>query len=302
MKNFFKVSVLMATYNGEKWLEPQLKSILEQKNSQIELFIQDDNSNDKTQEVIKKFKKKNKINFLINKKNQRSASLNFLNLIMNTNSNSDFYAFSDQDDIWDKNKLNRAIKKLTENNCEAYSSNISIIKNKKKILMKKSSNQKKYDYIFEGVPGCTIVISKKSFLKVKKKLMELSYNELKKISMHDTFIYFYLRSSDTPWYIDKYSYINYRQHNNNVIGVNYGLGFSREKLKSLNKRIKLIRSGIYRNSILNLAKILNYHNSIIFSLKRLNFVDRFKLILNVNSFRRSKIDCFFLIIIILIIK
>ena len=284
MKKNPKIAVLMATYNGEKWLEPQLKSILKQKNAQINLIIQDDNSDDSTHKIIKKFKKKNDINFLINKKNQRSASLNFLNLIIKTNINCDFYAFSDQDDIWDINKLNRAVKKLSENNCKVYSSNISIKKNKKKILMNKSNNQKKYDYIFEGVPGCTIVMTKDSFFKIKKKLMKLKYEELKRISMHDTFIYFYLRSINFPWYIDKCSLINYRQHEDNVIGVNYGLGFSKQKLNSLRKRFKIVRSGFYRKSILNIAKIVKYENWIIKSLKRFNLIDRFKLILNVNFF------------------
>lgn len=302
MKKFPKVAILMATYNGEGWLEPQLKSILKQNNCHIKLMIQDDNSEDNTCKTIKKFQKTNNINLTINKKSQRSASLNFLNLIIKTNINCDFYAFSDQDDIWNKNKLTRALKKLDENKCEAYSSNISVIKNKKKFLMNKSNIQKKYDYIFEGVPGCTVVLSKNSFLKIKRKLMKLSYAELKKISMHDTFIYFYLRSSNVPWYIDKYSYINYRQHENNVVGVNYGLGLSKQKLNSLKKRFKLIRNGFYRNSILNIAKIINYENWVIKSLKKLSFIDRIKLILNINFFRRSKIDSFFLIIILLIIK
>ena len=302
MKKISEVTVLMATYNGEKWLESQLQSILKQKNVKIKLAIQDDNSEDDTQKIIKKFQKKNKIDFKINKKNQRSASLNFLNLIIKTNTKSDYYAFSDQDDIWYSNKLSRGIKKLDENKCEAYSSNVSIISNKKKLLMNKSNNQKKYDFIFEGVPGCTIVLTKNSFLQIKKKLMKLNSNELKKISMHDSFIYFYLRSRKVAWYIDKYSYINYRQHENNVVGLNYGLGFSEQKLNSFKKRFKMIRNSFYITSILNLAKISNFENWVIKSLERLNFIDRIKLIINVNVFRRHTLDCFFLILIILIIK
>jgi rhamnosyltransferase len=302
MKKISEVTVLMATYNGEKWLESQLQSILKQKNVKIKLAIQDDNSEDDTQKIIKKFQKKNKIDLKINKKNQRSASLNFLNLIIKTNTKSDYYAFSDQDDIWYSNKLSRGIKKLDENKCEAYSSNVSIISNKKKLLMNKSSNQKKYDFIFEGVPGCTIVLTKNSFLQIKKKLMKLNSNELKKISMHDSFIYFYLRSRKVAWYIDKYSYINYRQHENNVVGLNYGLGFSEQKLNSFKKRFKMIRNSFYITSILNLAKISNFENWVIKSLERLNFIDRIKLIINVNVFRRHTLDCFFLMLIILIIK
>jgi rhamnosyltransferase len=168
--------------------------------------------------------------------------------------------------------------------------------------MTKSSNQKKYDFIFEGVPGCTIVLTKNSFLQIKKKLMKLNSTEFKKISMHDSFIYFYLRSRKVAWYIDKYSYINYRQHENNVVGLNYGLGFSDQKLNSFKKRFKMIRNSFYITSILNLAKISNFENWVIKSLQRLNFVDRIKLIVNINIFRRRALDCFFLILILLIIK
>jgi rhamnosyltransferase len=223
-------------------------------------------------------------------------------LILKVNEDYDFYAFSDQDDIWEKNKLYRALIKLNENKCEAYSSNISIRKDDKKIVMNKSNNQKKYDYVFEGVPGCTIVLTKNSFLKIKKKLSTLEKTKFNKISMHDTFIYFFLRFNKISWYIDNLSFINYRQHENNVIGVNYGFGLSKKKIDSIKKRLKLVTSGYYRNSILNIARISGMNNWIIRCLNRLNFFDRINLILNVSHFRRSKLDCFFLVLILLIIR
>jgi rhamnosyltransferase len=301
MKELKKVAVLMATYNGERWLASQIKSIINQNNVNTKIFIRDDRSTDNTHKIIKQFKKK-KINFISNKENQRSASLNFLKLILQTNENYDFYAFSDQDDIWEKNKLSRALKKMKQKKCEAYSSNISITKDNKKILMNKSNNQKKYDYIFEGVPGCTIVLSRNSFLKVKKELSKLNEGQLNIISMHDTFIYFFLRSNKISWYIDRFSFINYRQHDNNVIGVNHGFGFNKKKIESVKKRLKLVISGYYRNSILNISKIVGVNNWVIECVNRLNFFDRVRLILNISNFRRSKLDCFFLILILIIIR
>jgi len=302
MSKFKKVAVLMATYNGEKWIKPQIKSILSQKNVDVKIIVRDDRSSDDTVKLINKIKKKNNIQIKINRQNQRSASLNFLKLILNANEKYDFYAFSDQDDIWKQNKLFRAIKKIEQNKCEAYSSNISITKNKQKILMNKSDNQKKYDYIFEGVPGCTIVLTRKSYLMIRKKLIELNENQLRNISMHDTFIYFFLRSKKIPWYIDKFSFIDYRQHESNVVGVNYGLGFSKKKLNGVKKRLKIITSGYYRDSILHLAKITSINNWVIKSIKRLNFTDRLRLISSIFQFRRSKLDCFFLVLILCIIK
>lgn len=290
----------MATFNGEKWLSSQIQSLIDQKNVKINIFIRDDGSTDNTVKIIKKYKETNNIDLKLNKKKQRSAPLNFLQLIMQTNDSFDYYAFSDQDDIWDKGKISRALKKLDLNKCEAYSSNIKIIKNHKKILTDKSANQKKYDYIFESVPGCTTVLTRNSFLKIKKRLQRLKKNQLKKIIMHDAFIYFFLRANKIPWYIDKKSFIYYRQHENNVFGVNYGFGLSKKNLEGMKKRLKMITSGYYRNYILDLAKIINVDIWVIKSIKRLNFLDRVKLILNSFEFRRSKLGCFYIILIFLI--
>lgn len=302
MKKNPNVTVLMATYNGGKWLEPQLQSILKQKEVKIKLLIQDDNSEDNTQKIIKKFQKNNNIIFKINKKNQGSASLNFLNLIKKTRTTCDYYAFSDQDDVWENNKVISAINLIKNSKFHAYSSNVSILEDGKKILMNKSNKQKKYDFIFESVPGHTIILSKNAFLKLKKKLITFNEHQLKRIDFHDRFIYFYLRSINFSWYIDKLSFVNYRQHENNVFGVNYGFGFSKKKINGIKKRLQMIVKGNYRNSILNLAKLTKLDNWVIRCVKRLNFFDRLKLILNIYHFRRSKLDCLFLIVIFFLMK
>lgn len=55
-----KVLVIMATYNGEKYLQEQLDSILRQKNIQVDILVRDDGSNDKTKEILECYSKNNK--------------------------------------------------------------------------------------------------------------------------------------------------------------------------------------------------------------------------------------------------
>ena len=55
-----KIDILMATYNGEKYLREQIESILSQTYSEFRLIISDDCSTDSTREIIKKYKKKDK--------------------------------------------------------------------------------------------------------------------------------------------------------------------------------------------------------------------------------------------------
>ena len=92
-----KVAVLLASYNGEKWIEEQIDSIFNQKKVDVSLFIRDDGSKDNTINIINKKKKKFKIRLFKNlRKNSRSSSINFLNIVLKVNTkNYDFFSFSD---------------------------------------------------------------------------------------------------------------------------------------------------------------------------------------------------------------
>lgn len=106
------VCVMMSTYNGEKFLERQIDSILDQKEVNIELIIRDDGSNDATCKIIQKYIEKHKniqVYFGINLGYERS----FFDLMLKAGEYK-YYAFSDQDDVWDDFKLKKAIEKMQE--------------------------------------------------------------------------------------------------------------------------------------------------------------------------------------------
>ena len=139
MSNKKKVLILLATYNGQKYIEKQLNTILAQTDVDIEILISDDNSTDNTLSLLNNYAKRDNINILFNKK-KAGASSNFFNLIENSNLEPfDYVAFSDQDDIWYKDKLSAAIKQLENSNCDGFSSDVIAYwskSNKKKLLKK----------------------------------------------------------------------------------------------------------------------------------------------------------------------
>ena len=98
MKN--KVSVAMATYNGEKYIEEQIKSILSNLSSNDEVIISDDGSTDKTMEIINSFHDE-RIRVIDGPK--KGVIKNFENAIKNCN--GDYIFLSDQDDIWCSKKV-----------------------------------------------------------------------------------------------------------------------------------------------------------------------------------------------------
>jgi len=100
-----RVQVLMATYNGAKYIDEQLDSIINQSYDNWELLIRDDGSTDKTLKILADYVEKYpaKIKLLDNHGNRMGACGNFAELI--NNSNADYVMFSDQDDVWLPNKV-----------------------------------------------------------------------------------------------------------------------------------------------------------------------------------------------------
>ncbi len=111
MKHF--ISVAMATYNGEKFIEEQLESILNQSCPVDEIIIRDDISSDNTAAVIQAFIRnkriEDKVDFKVNKKNLGYAS-NFMSALKKTR--GDYVFFCDQDDIWPEDRVENMIAAL----------------------------------------------------------------------------------------------------------------------------------------------------------------------------------------------
>lgn len=108
------VLVMMATYNGEKYVAEQIDSILAQEGVDVTLTISDDCSTDATSQICARYAQNtNNVHFAVNK-NNKGLARNFMDMLYGTNATSyDYFAFSDQDDYWMPDKLERAIKAIT---------------------------------------------------------------------------------------------------------------------------------------------------------------------------------------------
>lgn len=223
-----KVQILMSTYNGEKYLQKQIENILEQKEVEISLLIRDDGSTDKTIEIIKKLAEKNKNIKFYEGKNLGPAK-SFMDLI-NKSEETNYYAFADQDDVWQPNKIISAINKLKENNKpELYISALEIVDEElNTIEIKKVSG----NFTFEGVmiknfaTGCTMCFNKTLRDIIKRYTPNF-------LIMHDSWITRVCYAIGGNVIIDDNYYIKYRQHSSNV------LGYKDEGLQKLKKQFKI---------------------------------------------------------------
>jgi rhamnosyltransferase len=282
-----RVAILLATYNGEVWLAEQLSSLQGQTDTNLDIYISDDLSIDRTCSIVRTYTKNHPNIILLPSKDKfGSAAANFFRLLRNVDlTQVDYVALSDQDDIWQEDKLSYAVQKIQEFSVDAYSSNVTAFwPNGKQKLINKAQTQQQFDYIFESAgPGCTFVFTKRFALELQQFLIT-NQGECQQVALHDWFIYAFARSKGFKWFIDRESHMLYRQHADNVVGANVGL---KAKLVRWGK----LREGWLIKQALLIADILGYTDAWpISKLKRYSLLDRLVLIVNVRKLRRRLRD------------
>ena len=113
------VTVVLCTYNGEKYLRPQLDSILAQSWQHLEIIISDDGSTDSTTAILEEYRQKDqRLRYQVNASNL-GYNKNFEQAFQQAG--ADFIAISDQDDIWEKKKIEIMMSHWTDASLFLYS-------------------------------------------------------------------------------------------------------------------------------------------------------------------------------------
>ena len=206
-----KISVAMATYNGEKYIVEQIDSILSNLKENDELVISDDGSQDKTIEIIKNYDDQR---IKLFNGPRLGVKKNFENAIKKTT--GDLIFLSDQDDIWNENKVEIVLNELKLN------PKASMIVHDAEII---DSNSKEilYDSFFDyrkSKKGIIPNIIKNSYIgccmAFKRELVKYIIPIPEKIEMHDQWIGIIneLKCGESSFISKKL--IKYRRHENNV--------------------------------------------------------------------------------------
>ncbi len=216
-----KIDILLATYNGQQYLREQLDSILSQSYSNFRLLISDDLSTDNTREILAEYVEKDKRIIVFNQERNLGVVKNFEFLLKKVESR--YYMFSDQDDIWKENKIEKSLKTLEETNSELVYTDLEVVDENLNVTyesywkLKGIYNKiKKYNnfeslYLNNFVTGCTM-LSKKELIKEVLPLPNTS-----KFVLHDYWIPLILSQKYKITYIEE-PLIKYRQHKNNKVG------------------------------------------------------------------------------------
>lgn len=261
-----KIDILMATYNGEKYLKEQIESILNQTYKNIRLIISDDASKDSTPQILEEYRKKDsRIEIYLNKEN-RGVVKNIEFLLEKVE--DEFYMLADQDDVWLPLKVEKSIETLKKQNADLVFGDLEVVDEKLETLypsfgdfmllnrkINKYIDSYKVNYLYNCVTGCT-VLSKKEFI---EKILPIPAES--KYLIHDHWIGIMVALNGKLAYMPE-KYIKYRQHGNNQVGTNkISHGFKKlEQVRELFINVKLGVFGTYVNNEEKFPKELQEQN------------------------------------------
>lgn len=287
-----KVAVLLASHNGVDWISEQIDSILAQRDIDVRIIVSDDASTDGTIELLKKISLADtRIEIMPCITSYGSAGKNFYRLIVDSDiTDCDYVALADQDDIWLKSKLKSQISLLNEHDAFGVSSNVvAFWPDGSRALIDKAAPQRRLDFLFESAgPGCTFLLMPSLIEQVRKLLLD-NKSQARQVVHHDWLIYAVCRALGEKLFISPVPTINYRQHDRNVVGVNFGF-------KAYKKRFSRVLDGWYRAEVIKICMVCKelssdaYLNSVCNILTYKLPFSRFRLLSIILEARRAKVD------------
>lgn len=264
-----KVCVLLSTYNGEKYIKEQLESLYSQDGVSLSLLVRDDGSVDSTCAVLDAEQAAGRLVWYTGK--NLKPAFSFWNLLQKA-PDAPFYAFCDQDDVWDNDKLKVAVDKLASAGdapalyfCQTRLVDASL----NEIESVKISPLLTYDeaLIYHFVTGCTMVINSA----MREVLLRYTPEFIR---MHDIWIYNVAQAVGAKVFFDSIPHISYRQHGGNVIGqANSFKTVWKARVERI-KKDKCIRSRLAKELLNGYSDVMSSKNLILTKMAA-NYKDSF---------------------------
>ena len=220
------IAVLLATYNGERFLREQIETLYAQTIKDWTIYVHDDGSTDGTKAILDEYVEK-KDNFVVlDYPSQKGASNNFFSLLKRVNAS--YFFFADQDDVWMSNKMEKCLVRMLQIEKSTISKPVlvccdaCVTDEKLKVvspsLWERSGAYPEFLTNFNEsaatpfVTGCTMLLNKAA----KESVL---WNVTEKATMHDAFITLCVFKACGIVEPIRESLMYYRQHGENTLGA-----------------------------------------------------------------------------------
>ncbi|CAB3666622.1 MULTISPECIES: glycosyltransferase family 2 protein [Achromobacter] len=229
------VAILLCTYQGEKYLAAQLDSFAAQTFPSWKLWVSDDGSTDATLDELKAFAERRKPGQVTLQAGPRKGFVkNFMSLICEPTLHADYYALSDQDDIWHPDKLERALKWLRDvpqGQPALYCTRTELVDGAGQPIGFSPLFTRPPAFanaLMQNVAGGNTMVMNNA---ARDLLLEAGADI--DVVAHDWWIYIVVSACGGRVYYDSEPSLRYRQHGDNLIGANAGLSARLLRIKML---------------------------------------------------------------------
>jgi glycosyltransferase involved in cell wall biosynthesis len=237
-----KVAILLCTFHGQHYLTHQLESFSDQTNKNWELWVSDDGSVDDTHFILESYQNKWGIERLsIHSGPAEGFVANFLSLTCKANVNADYYAYSDQDDIWEPEKLERALEWLNtipRDTPALYCSRTRLVDSNNIDIGLSPLFSKPPSFanaLAQNIGGGNTMV----FNNAARELLKYAGDNVDVVT-HDWWVYLVVTGCGGKVYYDPRPSLRYRQHDNNQIGIE-------NDWRARINRIKLLWQGRFKS-------------------------------------------------------
>ncbi|AKP92594.1 glycosyl transferase family 2 [Achromobacter xylosoxidans] len=220
-----RIAILMCTYQGEKYLASQLDSFAVQSHPDWVLAVSDDGSTDGTRAMLSDYQQKWGAGKLSVFEGPRRGFVgNFMALTCNPKVQADFYAFSDQDDIWHHDKIQNAVdwlKTVPPNTPALYCTRTQLVNEEDQAtgLSPLFCRPPAFENaLAQNIAGGNTMV----FNDAARRLL-LQAGPQVDVAAHDWWVYLAVTACGGRVHYDPRPSLRYRQHNSNLIGANRGL-------------------------------------------------------------------------------
>ena len=217
-----RVAILLCTYNGQRYLAEQLDSFAAQSHANWEVWASDDGSKDDTHAILEDYKSRWDVGRLsIYSGPAVGFAANFLSLTCNASIDADFYAYSDQDDVWEADKLARAVQWL-----QSVPADIPALYCSRTRLVDAENNEIGVSPLFSKAPSFANALLQNigggNTMVFNNAACELlrGAGEIKSIVTHDWWAYMVVAGCGGRLFYDSQPTLRYRQHGDNLVGTN----------------------------------------------------------------------------------
>lgn len=230
-----KIAIALCTHNGGRYLGAQLQSIAAQSHRNWHLYISDDGSADDTLQIAGEFASRHPGRVDVRQGPRFGATANFLSVVTDPAVEADAFAYADQDDVWDADKLERSARWLTSVPAETPA-----LWGSRTRLIDETGQPLGYSPMFKRRPGfCNALVQNiaggntMAFNRAARDVLAAATPIGFDIVAHDWWTYKIVSGAGGCVHYDPQPSLSYRQHDSNLVGSNDGLQAKIKRLRML---------------------------------------------------------------------